>query len=82
MLPSPADGLPPVSDVDHEFVPDLPDLIDAAEYESHPDGRLMRFQLRVTDDGVQVLGDAFRPTDLEAILRAIDDGPIEQMLCG
>lgn len=71
-----------MSDADHEFVAALPDLIDAAEYESYPDGRLMRFQLRVTDDGVQVLGDAFRPAVLESILRGIDDGPIEQMLCG
>jgi hypothetical protein len=36
----------------------------------------------VTDDGVAVLGDAFRPATLEALLTALGGGPVEQMLCG
>lgn len=64
------------------YVSDLPDLIDASEYEQHPEGRLVRIQLSVSDDGVTVLGDAFRPELLEAVLRQLGDGDIEQMLCG
>ena len=64
------------------FVAEIPDLIDATEYEAHPDGGLMRFRITVTADGVEVLGDAFRPARLEACLATVLDAPIEQMLCG
>jgi hypothetical protein len=66
----------------HEFVRDLPDLIDAAEYDAHPDGQLIRFQIRVAENGVVLLGDAFRPAALESILNELGGGPTEQMLCG
>jgi FtsH ternary system-associated peptide len=64
------------------FVPELPDLITPDEYDAHPDGRLVRLQIVVTEDGVQILGDAFRPAAVEALLAALGDGPIEEMLCG
>ncbi|WP_261575887.1 radical SAM protein [Frankia gtarii] len=64
-----------------EFVDALPDLINAAEYDDHPDGRLVRVELRVTSSGVDVLGDAFRPAVMEALLRELA-GPTQQMLCG
>jgi hypothetical protein len=64
------------------FVPHLPDLIDPDEYDAHPDGNLVRLEIVVTDDGVRILGDAFRPAALEAILTALGGGPIEEMLCG
>lgn len=66
----------------HRYVQDLPDLIDATEYAEHPDGRLVRLRLSVSEDGVTVLGDAFRPEVLEALLRELGGGDIEQMLCG
>jgi hypothetical protein len=64
------------------FVPSLPDLIDAAEYADHPAGNLVRMRIEVTDTGVALLGDAMRPVTLEALLAALGDGTIEQMLCG
>ncbi len=66
----------------HRFVEDLPDLIQPEDYPAHPAGRLLRFRISVTDDGVEVLGDAFRPEVLEAILRGLGPDEIEQMLCG
>ena len=66
----------------HRYVPELPDLIDASEYEAYPDGGLVRLRLSVTGDGVAVLGDAFRPEVLEALLAELGGGDIEQMLCG
>ena len=67
---------------DYRFVEDLPDLIQPDEYASHPEGRLVRFRISVTPDGVEVLGDAFRPEVLEEILSRLGPEEIEQMLCG
>jgi FtsH ternary system-associated peptide len=67
---------------DYRFVADLPDLIQPEEYADHPDGRLVRLRISVTEDGVEILGDAFRPEVLEEILRRLGPGEIEQMLCG
>lgn len=64
------------------FVEDLPDLIQPEDYPDHPAGRLVRFRISVTGDGVEILGDAFRPDALEEILRRLGPGEIEQMLCG
>jgi hypothetical protein len=64
------------------FVNQLPDLIEPAEYAGDPQGRRVRLRLRVTPDGVEVLGDAVRPEELERLLRALDPKVIEQMLCG
>jgi hypothetical protein len=52
----------------HSYVESLPDLIDAEEYGQQPAG--------------EVLGDAFRPVTLEAVLAALGPDTIEQMLCG
>ena len=65
-----------------EFVPHLRDLIDPDEYAAHPEGKLVRLEIMVTDDGVEILGDAFRPAVLEALFTALGDGPIQEMLCG
>lgn len=67
---------------DYRFVPDLPDLIEPEEYPEHPDGRLVRFHISVSEDGVEILGDAFRPEVLEEILGRFGPDVIEQMLCG
>ncbi|WP_239405954.1 radical SAM-modified peptide, FtsH ternary system-associated [Frankia sp. Cj3] len=64
------------------FVASLPDLIDASEYPGHPDGRLVRVRITVTESGVEILGDAFRPAALEALLADVGGGATEQMLCG
>lgn len=67
---------------DYRFVPELPDLIGPEEYPDHPDGRLVRLRISVSEDGVEILGDAFRPEVLEAILDGLGPDEIEQMLCG
>ncbi len=64
------------------FVESLPDLIDGSEYADHPDGRLVRLRIIVTGSGVEIIGDAFRPAVLEALLADLGGGPTEQMLCG
>lgn len=66
----------------YRFVENLPDLIQPAEYADNPEGRLVRLRISVTGDGVEILGDAFRPEVLEEILRRLGPGEIEQMLCG
>lgn len=66
----------------YRFVKDLPDLIQPEEYADHPEGRLVRLRISVTADGVEILGDAFRPEVLEEILRKLGPDEIEQMLCG
>ena len=67
---------------EYAFVPDLPDLIGPEEYAEHPGGRLVRFRISVTSEGIEILGDSFRPAAVEEILAALGCGPIEQMLCG
>lgn len=65
-----------------EFVADLPDLIQPADYPSDPDGRRVRFRIRRTARGVELLGDAMTPHELEQILAALEPTVVEQMLCG
>ncbi|MCX5365315.1 hypothetical protein OG864_42240 [Streptomyces sp. NBC_00124] len=67
---------------EYRFVEDLPDLIDASEYDEHPEGRLVRLRITWDEQGVQVLGDAFRPDMLEALLEKMGPDEVEQMLCG
>lgn len=64
------------------FVPHLPDLIDTSEYPDHPDGRLVRIEIRTGEHGVEVLADGFRPAWVEHLLTEIGGGPIDEMLCG
>jgi hypothetical protein len=67
---------------DHVFADAIPDLIEPEEYADHPRGNLVRVRIVVTDAGVEVLGDAMRPRAVEGVLRSLDEGPVEQMLCG
>ena len=72
----------PAGQPEYVFVPELPDLISPEEYDTYPDGRLVRFRISITSQGVEILGDGFRPAAVEQILAALGGGPIEQMLCG
>jgi hypothetical protein len=67
---------------EYRFVPDLPDLIPPEDYPSDPDGRRVRLRIRITDDRVEILGDAMRPQVLERLLEELGAEVIEQMLCG
>jgi len=68
--------------VNRRYVDSLPDLIAPEEYAEHPDGRLLRFRIGVGPDGVEIIGDGFRPVELERAMKAIAGTSIEQMLCG
>ncbi len=67
---------------EYRFVEHLPDLIEPGDYAGQPAGRLVRVRICVTADGVQILGDAFRPAALERLLEHLGPDVIEQMLCG
>ena len=64
------------------FVPHLPDLIHPEDYPADPLGRTVRLRIRMTPNGIELLGDAMRPAELEAMLAALKPEQIEQMLCG
>lgn len=65
-----------------EFVEFLPDLIQPEEYTCDPDGRRVRIQIRMTEDGVDLLSDAMTPRVLEALLQTLEPKVVQQMLCG
>lgn len=65
-----------------EFVESLPDLITSEEYAADPEGRKVKLRIRPTADGVEVIGDAVRPKELEELLLALDPEILQQMLCG
>ena len=64
------------------FVDHLPDLIDPDDYPDDPNGRRIRLRIRLTDQGIEILGDAVRPDELDRLLETLDPEVIEQMLCG
>ena len=64
------------------FVNHIPDLIHPEEYAEDPKGRRVRLRIRHTEDGVEIIGDAIRPQELEKLLEKLDVETIEQMLCG
>jgi hypothetical protein len=65
-----------------EFVDHLDDLIHPADYLSDPDGRTVRIELRITERGIEILGDAQRAAELERVLGCLRPDVIQQMLCG
>ena len=67
---------------DYRFVQHLPDLIHPKDYAGDPEGRRVRVRIRATEQGVELLGDAMRPDELEKLLESLDAKVIEQMLCG
>jgi hypothetical protein len=67
---------------DYRFVQHLPDLIHPEDYAGDPEGRRIRVRIRATEQGVELLGDAIRPDELEKLLESLDAKVIEQMLCG
>ena len=64
------------------FVEHIPDLIHPEEYAADPQGRRVRLRIRHTDHGVEIIGDAIRPQELEVLLERLGVETIEQMLCG
>jgi hypothetical protein len=73
--------VPPVNKT--VFVAELPDLISPDSYAGDPSGRQVKLRIRMTTDGIEILGDAVRPQEIEKILREVlGIQQIEQMLCG
>ena len=64
------------------YVEHLSDLMKWDDYEVSHERKLVRFQLRVTDDGLEILGDSPYPHLLEELLAGLEPHEIEMMLCG
>ena len=64
------------------FVEHIPDLIHPEDYAEDPQGRRVRLRIRPTEHGVEIIGDAIQPQELEKLLEVLDVKTIEQMLCG
>ncbi len=68
--------------VDVRFVEDIPDLMTWDDYEAAHEKRVVRFQLRVTDEGLEIIGDSPYPDLLEKLLAQMEVKMMEMMLCG
>ena len=64
------------------FVAHLPDLLNPDDYEGDPAGRRVRVRLRVTPQGLEIMGDAVRAAEIEALLQQLEPAEIERTLCG
>jgi hypothetical protein len=60
----------------------IPDLSHPEDFAADPHGRRVRLRIRHTDHGVEIIGDAIRPQELEQLLERLGVETIEQMLCG
>lgn len=67
---------------EYRFVQELPDLIQPSDYGEDLSGRRLKFRIQVTEDGLELLGDAMRPVVLEKLLEDLGVEVIEQTLCG
>ncbi len=65
-----------------KFVDHLNDLISPEDYAGDPAGRIVRIEIRVSENGIEILGDSQRVRELEMLLKALEPVEIEQMLCG
>lgn len=65
-----------------EYVAYLPDLITEEDYKAPPNEQKVRVQIKVTEDGIQILGDSIYASLLENILTDLGSEKIERMLCG
>ncbi|MCP4362297.1 MAG: hypothetical protein GY796_30185 [Chloroflexi bacterium] len=64
------------------YVDHLPDLMTWDDYEVSHRKKVIKIQLKVTDQGLEILGDSPYPDLLEKLLAEIDPKTIEMMLCG
>lgn len=67
---------------EYVFVNDIPDLIHPEDYAADPQGRRVRLRIKPDGEGVEIIGDAIRPEELESLLERLGVEQIEQMLCG
>jgi hypothetical protein len=64
------------------FVNELPDLMTWEDYESADHRKIVRFRLKVTDQGLEIIGDSAYAHVLEKLLAELKPEKIEAMLCG
>jgi hypothetical protein len=64
------------------YVNHVPDLMTWDDYEVAHRRKLVRFRLRVTDEGLEIIGDSSYPHLLEELLEVLSPEAIEMMLCG
>ncbi len=65
----------------HSFVSHLPDLIQPRDY-TGSDQKKIRIQIRMTDKGIEILGDRMYHDVLEKLLAESGGKEIEGVLCG
>ncbi len=65
-----------------KYVTQLPDLITRDDYKEADQRKLVRLQLRMTDQGLEIIGDSQHPHLLDELLESLDPEAIEAMLCG
>ncbi len=64
------------------FVEYLPDLITEEDYLDPPEKKKIRVQIKITEKGVEILGDSIYAPLLEKLLAKSGAKEIEKMLCG
>jgi len=65
-----------------QLVNDIPDLITWDDYEEVEAKKLVRVQLRVTENGVELIADSPYPKLLEELLEKLGPEVIETLICG
>ncbi len=60
----------------------LPDLMTEDDYMKASDQKRIRLQLKITDQGIEIIGDSQYPHLLDKILEALEPHQIEKVLCG
>jgi len=63
------------------YVTHLPDLMTPEDYRADREKKV-RFQLRITDEGIEIHGDSPYPHLLDELLEALEAKEIEKVLCG
>jgi len=63
------------------FVDHLPDLITEEDYKDSPERKKIRVQIRMTEEGVEILGDTMHAPALEALLTQSGSVEIQKMPC-
>lgn len=64
------------------FVSELPELIEPECYSKNVKGGLVRLRIRITEQGIEILGDAMRPDTLDHIIDRLGITEVERILCG
>ncbi len=64
------------------FVAHLPDLMTATDYTAPDSDHKVRVRISVTEQGIEILGDALNENLLEDLLNKIGAKEMERMLCG